>query len=70
MKFETVEAYALAGIGLLRGIGELAVREMGHRAYDSLRALTPFDPAELTAFINEQAKDYIDASVETLELLP
>lgn len=58
MKFETAEAWVLGAIGLIKGLGAVAGREMGYRAYNSLRAVTPVDMEDFARYIGEVASDY------------
>ena len=57
MNFEAVEAHVLAGIGLIRGIGELALSEFSHR-FIVPRGLLKVDMEAINNLIAEVGKEY------------
>lgn len=71
IKFETVETYALAGIGLIQGIGKMVLREIGYKLVpEEFRTV---DMDAINALIEEEGLKYVDNAItdgDTLQSYP
>lgn len=58
LEYETIETYALATIGLVRGIGELILNEISDR-FIIPRGLRQIDMPEFNKFLSGVAQEYL-----------